>query len=154
MSNSAFGGAVDLAAYAAQQQAYQQPGHDDMTKTIDVYDSEILEIERVLGTLRERATSRRDYDSFQNEIKDRFHRIGFIVDVVWYETNIPDVKMPEVVIKGRVEARAFDREKMTAEVTGDLLQMGEGGVIATDKNKVAAMMDGSYKGDAKGVHKH
>lgn len=151
MSNSAFGGAVDLAAHMAQKQA---PGYDDMTKTIDVYDSEILEIEKVLGILRERSTTRRNYEDFQREIKERFFDIGFIVDVVWYSTNLADTNMPEVVMKGRVEAKEFDREKMSAEVTGDILKMGTGGVIATDKNKVAAMMDGSYKGDAKGVHKH
>lgn len=150
---SAFGGAVDLQQYMASKQA--TPGADDMTKTIDILDSEVLQIEKVINILKERSRTRRNYDDFQREIKERFAEIGFVVDVAWYETNQADVKMPEIVIKGRTEAKAFDRERMTAEVTGDVLGFGEGGVIATDKEKVAAMLDGSYKGQISDVgHKH
>lgn len=148
-----FGGGIDLAAHMAAKQA--TPGHDDMTKGIDVLDSEVLAIEKVLKTLKARSSNQmRNYADFDREIKERFQDIGFIVDVVWYETNLAEVKMPEIVIKGRIEAKAFDRDQMTHEVTSDLLNMGEGGVIKTDRNKVAAMMDGSYKGSAKDVHKH
>ena len=147
-------GAIDLGAHMARKQA--SPAQDDMTKGIDVLDSEVLQIERVLNVLKARSKNQmRNYDDFQREIKERFAEIGFVVDVLWYETNIETVKMPEIVIKGRTESKAFDRDQMTAEVTGDLLGFGEGGVIKTDKAKVEAMMDGSYKGNSiKGAHKH
>ena len=147
-------GAVDLAAHMAAKQSSGMPGYDDMTKGIDVLDSEIIDIQQTLERLTERARVSRRYDDFDREIKERFAEIGFVVDVLWYETNLADTKMPEVVIKGRTEAKVFDRDRMTHEVTNDLLGLGEGGVIKTDKDKVSQMMDGSYKGNAKGVHKH
>lgn len=133
-----------MAAHMASKQ--NMPGADDMTKTLDVYDHEIIEIEKVLGILKERSQGRRNYDDFQREIKERFQDIGFVVDVVWYETDSAEIKMPEIVLKRRIEAHVFDRDKMTHEVTNDLLGMGEGGVIKTNKEQVAQMMDGSYKG--------
>lgn len=149
-----FGPAVDLAAHMARKQS--TPAADDVTKGADVLDSEILEIEKVLNTLKARSRGQmRNYDDFQREIKERFAEIGFVVDVVWYETNLAEVKMPEIVIKGRTEAKAFDRDKMVHEVTSDILGTGQGGVIKTDKAKVEAMMDGSYKGSSiKGAHQH
>ncbi len=154
MSTNPFGaGAVDLAQHMARKQA--APAQDDVTKTADVLDSEILQIEKVMEVLKARSQNQmRNLDDFQREIKERFQDIGFIVDVVWYETNLADVKMPEIVIKGRTEAKAFDRDKMTHEVTSDILGLGDGGVIKTDKDKVAQMMDGTYKGNASGVHQH
>lgn len=142
-------GAVDLSKIGGQAAS------DDVTKTIDVYDSEINQIHKVLEVLRRRTASRREYDSVQREIIERFAEIGFKVDVRWYDTNQDDVKVPEINISGRIDKGfVFDRDQQVAEVTGDLLGLGEGGTIATDPAKVAAMMDGSYKGQADGVHKH
>lgn len=149
---SAFGGAVDLQQYMASKG--QTPGADDMTKTLDVYDHEIIEIEKVLARIKERTTGHRNYDDVDREIKERFQDIGFIVDVVWYHTNVDGVKMPEVVLKARTEAKVFDRDRMTHEVTNDLLGMGEGGVIKTNKEQVAQMLDGSYKGQNSGHAGH
>ena len=150
--SSAFGGAVDLAAHMANKA--NAPAADDLTKGIDLYDSEIIKIEKVMMILRNRSTSARNYEDFSREIKERFQDIGLVVDVVWYETNVTGVLMPEIVVKARTEAKVFDRDQMTHEVTSDLLGLGEGGVIKTDKEKVAQMMDGSYKGQTKDVHKH
>jgi len=147
-------GAVDLAAHMAAKAA-ATPATDDLTKGIDVYDSEVLEIEKVLNTLKARSRDQmRNYSDFDREVKERFSEIGFYVDVLWYDTNVETVKMPEIVIKGVTDARAFDREQMTHEVTNDILGLGDGGVIKTDKDKVLQMMDGTYKGNASGVHQH
>jgi len=121
---------------------------------VDVLDSEVNDIHNVLQTIRKRSMSARNLDDFQREIKQRFEDIGFVVRVNWYDSNVEDTYIPEIVITARTEAKVFDRDRMTYEVTHDILGLGEGGVIATDKNKVSAMLDGSYKGSAKGVHKH
>jgi hypothetical protein len=137
-------GAVDLS---------QRAGTDDLTKTIDVHDSEVNEIHKTLEILRKRAATTHNYDSFQREIIDRFARIGFLVDVRWYETNVPDVLIPEINISGRTETNfVFDREKQVSEVTGDLLGLGEGGVLKVDKAMMRALENGSYKGES--GHKH
>jgi hypothetical protein len=139
-------GAVDLSRghYA---------GTDDLTKTMDVHDSEVNEIHKVLEILRQRATSTHNYDAFQREIIDRFARIGFVVDVRWYETDQPGVLIPEINISARTEADfVFDRDKQTSEVTSDLLGLGEGGVLKVDKDMMKALEDGTYKGQS--GHQH
>jgi hypothetical protein len=86
-----------------------------------------------------------EYDSFQREIKERFYEIGFIVDVVWYETNMAEVKMPEIVIKGRTENKfVFDRDRQVHEVTNDVLDLGTGGVIKADKAMMEALAKQSH----------
>lgn len=151
MSNQSFpGGAVDLSKLGGSA-----PGSDDVTKSLSVHDSEILKIERILNAMRIKAQSAVNYQAFQDEIIERFADIGFDVDVRWYETNVERVLMPEINIKGRVEPKVFDSDQQVHEVTNDLLGLGDGGVIKTDKGKVAAMLDGSYKGSLKDVgHGH
>jgi hypothetical protein len=120
---------------------------------MDVHDSEINEIHKILQILRKRAAISHSYQSFQDEIIDRFARIGFVVDVRWYETDQADVKMPEINISGRTDPDyVFDRDKQTHEVTSDLLDIGGGGVIKVDKGMAAALENGSYRGQA--GHQH
>jgi hypothetical protein len=102
----------------------------DLTASINLYDSEIDTIHRVVEILRQRSESRRNYQEFQDEVKARFHDAGFVVDVVWYETNVEGVLMPEIVIKDRVDTGfQWDPNQQVHEVTSDLLNLGEGGVI-------------------------
>lgn len=133
-------GAVDLDKHAFA-------GTDDLTKTMDVHDSEINEIHKVLTILRRRSESARNYASFQDEIIERFAEIGFKVDVRWYDTDVEGVLIPEINITDRVEKNfVFDRDKQVNEVTNDLLGLGEGGVLKVDADMARALEDGSYKG--------
>jgi len=102
------------------------------SRAIELYDSDILVIEKVYKTLQDRsAHNRRDYDAFDREIKERFHDAGFIVDVKWFHTNIEGVKMPEVDFIGRVDPESeFDHDKMQHEVVEDILDLGTKGKIA------------------------
>ena len=151
--DSFFPGAIDLAQHISAKQA--SPAEDDLTHGIDLYDSEILQIEKVLAKLKEKAQHQVNYQHFQDEIKERFAEIGFRVDVSWWETNVDGLRQPEITIQARMERHTFDRDRMTHEVTNDILDLGEGGVIKTDKSQVAAMMDGSYRGNSvAGAHKH
>lgn len=112
----------------------------DLTKTLDIYDSEIESIEGLLKYFQDKAQSPQDYDSFQREIKDRFYAIGFIVDVVWYDTNVKDVIIPEIVIKDRADSGfTFDRDQQVHEVTNNLLGLDEGGVIKTSAEDIRAL---------------
>jgi hypothetical protein len=149
-SSSPFAGAIDLSKIGGQQ----APAADDVTKGVDVLDSEVNKIHDVLQTIRKRSMSARNLDDFQREIKQRFEDIGFVVRVNWHDTNVEGTFIPEIVITARTERKVFDRDQMVHEVTNDILGLGDGGIISTDKSKVSAMLDGSYKGSAKGVHKH
>lgn len=111
----------------------QGPNAPGLTVACEVYDTEIIEIEKVLGALSERATrGRLNFDAFDREIKDRFHKIGFLVDVAWYHTDVAETKIPEIVIKDRTEARDFDYDRQVHEVTNDVLELGDKGVIKSD----------------------
>lgn len=115
--------------------------NSDLTKTIDIYDSEIESVEGLLHYFQEKSRNGSvDYDAFQREIKDRFHAIGFIVDVVWYETNVKGVIIPEIVIKDRTSSDfVFDRDQQVHEVTHNLLGLNEGGVIKTSAEDLRAL---------------
>ena len=124
----------------------QQAAADDVTKGVDILDSEVLEIERVLNIIKARSQGRRNYDAFDREIKERFHDIGFVVSVKWYTAAGPDgieladVKIPEVQIDARVDQKQFDRDQMSHEVTNDILNLGQKGVISTKGKDFAEMM--------------
>jgi hypothetical protein len=116
---------------------------------IEVYDSEILEIEAVVETLKQRSEDGRRLDrgQFDREIIDRFAKIGFEVTTQWFHTDLEDVKMPEVTIVGRLGSRQsdFDHDQMAHEVTSDVLGLGQGGVIKTttdDTGKIKAVEQG------------
>lgn len=118
----------------------------------EILDSEMLEIEQVLETLKRRCEDGRRLDRgmFDQEIQDRFANAGFKVVVNWYETNVTDVRMPEITITGRTERIGeFDHDKMAHEVTSDILGLGTGGVIKTsgdDMAKIHAVEQGHKHG--------
>lgn len=110
-----------------------QPNHAGLTINCEVYDSEIAEIEGVLDRLNERARNGRvNFDAFDREIKDRFHQIGFKVNVTWYHSNVAETKIPEITITDRTERHEFDYDQQVHEVTNDILDLGDKGVIKTD----------------------
>lgn len=122
---------------------------DDVTKSVDILDSEVLAIEKVMERIHERAKSSDlgSANDFAREIRERFAEVGFVVKVSWYYTSVQDVVMPEVTIVGRTDSKPFDRDQMVHEVTNDILELGEGGVIHTSKD--AEMMRRIEEG-----HKH
>jgi hypothetical protein len=118
-------------------------GQNQVAKTLDIYDSEMLKIEEVLQAIQNRRGSRQrqDLGDFDLFIREAFHKIGFIADVKWYDTNIPDVKAPDIEIVGRVDENfVFDRDRQVHEVTNDLLGLGEGGVIKTTNEDMKNLM--------------
>jgi hypothetical protein len=109
-----------------------EPNAPGLTVACEVHDSEIIEIERVLERLTERAESRVDYAAFTREARERFEDIGFQVVINWWTTNVPDTLIPEITIRDRIERKPFDYDQQVHEVTHDLLDLGEGGVIKSD----------------------
>lgn len=122
--------------------ARQEP-QGGVDSTIDLYDSDILRIEKVLDQLNaEDVGKKRDVEAVVQKITDLFARIGLRVDVkVWTAADargqeVEGVFIPEITINGRVDPKhEFDYDRMVHEVTNDLLELGEGGVIKTQKMK-------------------
>lgn len=152
---SPFGGAVDLQQHmkakvdAERRARLDREGRSEKVSATELYDTEVLQIEKVIRSLRQYATDHGvvDYDAYDRQIKDRFNDIGFDVTVNWYETDQRDVKMPEIQIVGRTDAIAFDREQQRHEIISDVLERGEGGTIKMSKDDLAAA-------EAAGHHKH
>lgn len=110
----------------------------------DILDSEMLLIEELLMYCHERAQnwpSYLDRGHLDKEFVERFYDLGWRVTVTW-ERKINDghfdptqakVVHPTININGRVDEKEFDHEKMSFEVTSDILGLGHGGVIKTTK---------------------
>jgi hypothetical protein len=130
-----------------------------VSSQVNLYDTEILAVEKVLDKLNERRakTSRMSYDAFTTEVKERFHEIGLNVSVLWYEAGaeqpdgslkkIDGTLIPEILIKSRTDAKTFtfDHDRMAHEVQSDILQLGTGGKIkltAEDARQIMAAQKG------------
>lgn len=126
---------------------------------IQLYDSDIIKIEGVLEALNKRKGQRRDYAQWTAETKERFADVGLLVGVAWYEAGrerpdgslekIEGTKIPEIIVKGRIEKHVFDHEQMAHEVQGDLLGLGEGGTLkltAEDARKALEAAQGHKHG--------
>jgi hypothetical protein len=103
-----------------------------LTVNCEVHDSEIMEIERVLEIMNDKAQSRVDFDAWDREFKDRMLGIGFVVGITWWHTNVEGVKRPDITISDRTERKPFDYDRQVHEVTHDILDLGEGGVIKSN----------------------
>jgi hypothetical protein len=134
-----------------------------VSSQVNLYDSEIIAIEKVLEKLngRREKTARMSYEAFTDEVKNRFHEIGLVVSVLWFEAGaeqpdgtlkkIEGTLIPEIVIKARTDAKtfAFDHERMQHEVQSDLLELGTGGKLkltAEDARKILATEQGHKHG--------
>lgn len=122
-----------------------------MSELANVLDSEIKDLQTVLATLNARTYKRHNLHAFEREVVERFQEIGFVVDVKWYETNVPDVVVPEVEVIGRcepVKPGEFDHDRMRHEVVNNVLGLPEedAGVIKTPERWTEEQ--------AKEIHKH
>lgn len=103
----------------------------DETAKGDLQDSELLQIETVLGTLKERYAHRScTTDEYEQEAKERFFELGFAVDVLWYTfakngRKVDGGLLPEITIVGRVEKNEFDHDQKVQEITRNVLELDQ-----------------------------
>jgi hypothetical protein len=103
---------------------------------IEIHDSEIIGIEKVLEILRRRqGQAGVNLEGFRQEAMDRFAAIGFKVAVRAYETDQEGVVAFDIDIVDRL-AGEFDQDKAVWEATHDVLELGEAGVISTDTTAI------------------
>jgi hypothetical protein len=115
--------------------------------SLELLDSEILQIEAVMVALnRKAANGRINIDAFDKEIVDRFANAGWKVKVDWYSTNVAEVYLPEIVIQDRLKRDndgLFDHERMQAEVQTDILDLGTGGKVQVSQADLKRFTSGS-----------
>lgn len=101
----------------------------DLTSMIELNDSDILKIEKVVNRLNERQwQSGVNLDAFRREAEERFAQAGFKVTVKAYTTNQEGLYAFDIEINDRLEGE-FDPDQMVHEATNDVLDLGTGGVI-------------------------
>lgn len=132
------------------------PGMDSgLNVGIEVYDSEIPLIESVLERLNQKqGKGGVNLEAFRKEIIERFAGIGFVVTVKLYTTNQEDLYVPVIEINGRTEKKEFDPDRMVHEVTNDILELGEGGVIKTEATDSGISAGGKHHHHGSGGHHH
>lgn len=96
---------------------------DSQYPIVEVYDTEVLAIEKVLEKLAIKQRTSQNLESFRKEIVERFAEIGFVVYAKVYETNEPGVFAYEVEMRGRTEAFTWDPDQMVHEVVNDVLDI-------------------------------
>lgn len=119
-----------------------------MADVLDVYDHEVDQLMRIQARLTEKARyGRHNYIDFEREIRERYAAAGFTVEVSWYGFSVDgqpqEGAMPEVTVTGRTAPHVFDKDRQVHEVTSDILGLGEGGVIKTDRDTVKNFLEGN-----------
>lgn len=99
-----------------------------VSSDIELYDSDIAQIDVVLQRLSEKSGTRMNYNHFENEVRDRFSSIGFTTNVNWYTYTVDgkpgEGAMPEITITGRTDpAFTFDPDRQVHEVVNNYLDI-------------------------------
>ncbi|MEU6362228.1 hypothetical protein [Streptomyces albidoflavus] len=105
----------------------------------DLHDSEILAFEQMLTKLMDRYRDRSfTLDEFEREAKERFHSLGFAIEVTWAPFTIngklaEGALAPNITLVGRVDKTTFDHDQKVHEVTHNYLDIDTApGVIKSD----------------------
>lgn len=102
-----------------------------LTINCEVMDSELLVIEKVLEKINERqGKGGVNLEAFRKEIIERFAAIGFRVEVKVYTTDQEGLYWFEIELADRL-AGQFDPDRQVHDVTHDILELGDSGVINT-----------------------
>lgn len=131
-----------------------------MSDVLDLYDHEVKQVIGLMELLNEAAQrGPLNYVDFEREIRDRFARLGFTVDVNWYRFSVGGVEqdgaMPEITLTGRTDDKfQFDPDRQVHEAVHNVLELpGEDGWIKTDKETLRNFLDGNG-GHPHGHHHH
>jgi hypothetical protein len=92
-------------------------------RDINLYDTEVLAIEKMAEKLRTAVGTARNLEAFRREVSQRFDEIGLVARVAVYEqqTRQGPVYFPEITIVGRHAARSFDHDQMRHEVQRNVI---------------------------------
>jgi len=89
---------------------------------MDINDSELLKLEKVLNWAKSQQESRRDIDQFTKDIREKINHAGFEAEVKVLETSQPGTYAFDVELTGRLDSR-FDPDRQVHEVTSNLLEL-------------------------------
>lgn len=104
----------------------------DLTSQFQLYDTDVLKLEQVIEHLNRKQRTATNMEGFRQEILDRFARVGFKVDVKVWSTTEDGTYAFDIDIQDRTDSNfKWDPNQMVHEVTSDILDLGDSGVIKT-----------------------
>ena len=118
----------------------------DVTSVIDLYDSEVLLLEKVLEQLNQKQGKSVNLEAFRKEGVERLASIGLVADAKVYETTQEGIYAFDFEIKGRNNNQSWDPDKQVFEVTNDILDV----LPNSEKGQTIK----SKPGEAPQPHKH
>lgn len=132
-----------------------------MSDVLDLFDSEVKQIIELLAELNDKAKHRKlNYGAFEREIREKFGKLGFTVDINWYRYSVGGIEqvgsaMPEITVTGRTDDKfQFDPDRQVHEAVSNVLEIpGEEGWISTDKDTLKRFL-GDQKGHGHGHGHH
>lgn len=133
---------------------------DNENSNLNLYDEDILKLEKVFDWVKQRQHQRMDLEDFRRNAIERFYDAGFKVNVKVYETTENDgqsalegVYAFDFEILDRVNREEqFDFDRQVHQVVNNLLELPDqnGGWINTDE----ALMRAEREQRERGRHKH
>lgn len=115
---------------------------------LNILDSEIIAIDEgpVKWAKQQQSTSM-DLEAFRRGVIEKFADVGFLANVLCYETTEKGVYAFDFEIYGRTERKEFDFDRMVHEVTSNLLDDPdqEKGFIASPMGAEAAAAQHRHK---------
>lgn len=98
---------------------------------VDTYDTEVRDLGNTQDALQSDIGKATNLEDWRKRAISQFEAIGFVVSPkIWY-TEQEGTYAFDFEIVGRTEEFHWDPDRMVHEVTGDVLETGEGGVIST-----------------------
>lgn len=123
---------------------------------IDLYDTERVRLNQALNVIRASVGTRRNLESFRQEILDSMWQCGFRVDVRVFEGTMEDDPSQEtifffkLVIVGRSESEEeFDHDRMKHEVLNDVIGQGD---VEKKSTPISMHSDGKNKRTSSGLY--
>lgn len=109
---------------------------EEIEEIEEIYDSEQIQIDRVMASLSQRIGTGMEGSAFQREVRERFAEIGFVARCD-LKKDLEDPRpwddkpwVPSISIVGRTEKQGeFDHERMGHEVRSNILGKNEQGAV-------------------------
>lgn len=113
-------------------------------KQYELLDSEVLKIGTVMAELQKKRHRAVNIEGFRKEAIERFAEAGFEINFMIHD-GMDGQLIPEIEIVGRTEDKKFDFDQMVREVTADIANTGQSGVINTKGGFSGLILPGSHK---------
>ncbi len=123
--------------------------------SVDLYDEDILEIEKIINRLKSASALPKDIDAFDRRIVEMFGEAGYKVDVKWWHTNVEGVYAPDIEVVGFTDNRGqFDHDRQVWNVVNNKVGLPDAqtGFIPVDHKALEMLKTGQVAEEDRSGH--